>query len=59
MKLIHENLKLKCDCIMCKNLSNITVNLGTYHGNLHLCNSCFKKAQNLLKKEEKQYENKQ
>ena len=53
MKISKINQQVKCDTVMCHELSTYVLEIESYKGNLYLCESCFKKLTNLLKKENK------
>lgn len=50
MNLIKENKNIKCDTVMCKNLSNYSLVTNSYKGNTYLCNKCFIEMQKLFKR---------
>lgn len=53
MKLTKINKNIKCDTIMCHELSPYKLEIESYKGDIYLCENCFKKLANLIKKEYK------
>lgn len=59
MKLAQTNKTIKCDSVLCHNLSTFKIESNSYKGDMFLCDKCFKELTNIIKKGTKTNESKQ
>lgn len=50
MKITRIVKNLKCDTVLCEKMADYELAVGSYKGNIFMCESCFKILQNLFKR---------